>query len=204
MVVDAIRYVVDNGCKVAGPAGGLPAPPDRALLLRPVGRSQAVDDLHDALRDRLRERDGRDLEPSAAIVDSQSLRAAETVGAAGRGWDAGKKVNGTKRHVAVDTLGLLLLVLVTAASVQDRDGARHQLARQQRCRIGEQPPTQESTQSANVPSSARGSSGSATRAARGPISSAALPLLPPAARRGDPLVRSGRSCDVNSTSVELG
>ncbi len=40
----------------------------------------------------------------------------------GRSWDAGKKVNGTKRHVAVDTLGLLLVVLVTAASVQDRDG----------------------------------------------------------------------------------
>lgn len=48
----------------------------------------------------------------------------ETVGKPSRGYDAGKKINGRKRHIAVDTLGLLLFVLVTAASVQDRDGAK--------------------------------------------------------------------------------
>ena len=48
---------------------------------------------------------------------------AETVGRGRRGFDAGKKINGTKRHIAVDTLGLLLVVIVTAANVQDRDGA---------------------------------------------------------------------------------
>ncbi|MFF0143443.1 transposase [Streptomyces sp. NPDC005227] len=99
-----------------------------ALLVR-WERAQYVDDLHDMLRDRLRHRDGRDREPSAAIVDSQSVRAAETVGADSRGWDAGKKVNGRKRHIAVDTLGLLLVVLVTTASVQDRDGARPLISR---------------------------------------------------------------------------
>ena len=57
------------------------------------------------------------------MIDS-SVRAAETVSAASRGYDASKKINGRKRHIAVDTLGLLLCVLVTAASVQDRDGAR--------------------------------------------------------------------------------
>lgn len=51
-------------------------------------------------------------------------RGAETVGAASRGYDAGEKINGRKRHIAVDTLGLLLCVLVTAASSQDRDGAK--------------------------------------------------------------------------------
>ena len=56
-----------------------------------------------------------------AIVDSQSLRAAETVGRAERGYDGAKKIDGTKRHIAVDTIGLLLAVVVTAASVQDRD-----------------------------------------------------------------------------------
>ncbi|MFF1909631.1 transposase [Kitasatospora sp. NPDC058218] len=73
--------------------------------------------------------DGRAAMPSAAIVDSQPLRAAETVAITGRGWDAGKKVNGARRHVAVDTLGLLLVVLVTAASVQGRDGGRPLLMR---------------------------------------------------------------------------
>ncbi|MFC5827263.1 transposase [Nonomuraea insulae] len=60
--------------------------------------------------------------------DSQSLRAAETVAAGSRGYDAAKKVQGTKRHIIVDTLGLLLVVIVTAASVQDRDGAKRALA----------------------------------------------------------------------------
>jgi transposase len=67
---------------------------------------------------------GRDLEPTAAVIDSQSVRAADTVPRASRGWDNAKKVNGRKRHIAVDALGLLLAVVITAASVQDRDGAR--------------------------------------------------------------------------------
>jgi transposase len=66
---------------------------------------------------------------SAGIVDSQSLHGSDTVGADQRGYDAGKRVNGTKRHIVTDTLGLLLVVLVTAASVQDRDGGRRVLDR---------------------------------------------------------------------------
>jgi transposase len=58
------------------------------------------------------------------VIDSQSVRAADTVPKASRGWDNAKKVNGRKRHIAVDTTGLLLAVVITAASVQDRDGAR--------------------------------------------------------------------------------
>jgi len=77
--------------------------------------------IHDALRDQARLSAGRQPAPTAAIVDSQSVRAAATVTRVSRGFDAAKKVNGRKRHLAVDTLGLLLIVLVTAASVQDRD-----------------------------------------------------------------------------------
>jgi len=66
---------------------------------------------------------------SAGSVDSQSVKGADTVGAASRGYDAGKKINGRKRHIVVDTLGLLLVVLVTAASVQDRDGGAQVLDR---------------------------------------------------------------------------
>ena len=66
---------------------------------------------------------GRRELPTACSIDSQSVKAADTVGAASRGFDGGKKINGRKRHIAVDTLGLLLAVVVTAASVQDRDGA---------------------------------------------------------------------------------
>ena len=58
------------------------------------------------------------------MIDSQSVRAADTVPKASRGWDNAKKVNGRKRHIAVDTTGLLLAIVVTAASVQDRDAAK--------------------------------------------------------------------------------
>ena len=57
------------------------------------------------------------------MIDSQTVRAADTVPTASSGYDGGKKIKGRKRHVAVDTGGLLLAVVVTTASLQDRDGA---------------------------------------------------------------------------------
>jgi transposase len=83
-----------------------------------------LDEVHNALRARVRMAAGRSAAPSAAVIDAQSVRAADTVARASRGWDNAKKVNGRKRHIAVDVLGLLLAVVVTPASVQDRDGAR--------------------------------------------------------------------------------
>lgn len=84
--------------------------------------------LVDRLRGRIRVGMGRRDLPTAAIIDAQSVKAAETVAAAHSGYDGGKKIKGQKRHIAVDTLGLLLCVIVTAASVQDRDGALRLLA----------------------------------------------------------------------------
>ena len=82
-----------------------------------------LDALHDALREQVRaKRERRNPAPSAGIVDSQSLKGADTVAAATRGYDAGKKINGRKRHIVTDTIGLLLVVMVSAACVQDRDG----------------------------------------------------------------------------------
>ncbi|WP_162233129.1 transposase [Nostocoides japonicum] len=57
-------------------------------------------------------------------MNSQSVKGADTVGRDSRGYDAGKKTNGRTRHIVTDTLGLLLVVMVTAASIQDRDGGR--------------------------------------------------------------------------------
>jgi putative transposase len=70
----------------------------------------------------VRQQAGKQPQASAAIVDSQSVKTVE--GGMERGFDAGKKVTGRKRHTVVDTLGLLLIVVVTAANVQDRDGAQ--------------------------------------------------------------------------------
>ncbi len=80
--------------------------------------------VHEALREQVRVSEGREPTPSAAIIDAQVVKGADTVGRDTRGYDAGKKTNGRKRHVIVDTAGLLLMVVITAASVQDRDGAR--------------------------------------------------------------------------------
>ncbi|MGW0885998.1 IS5 family transposase [Streptomyces sp. NPDC002671] len=83
-----------------------------------------VKEFHDRLRAKVREKLGRDAEPTAGVIDSQSLKADAVVGSDSRGFDGGKLVNGRKRHVVVDTLGLLLGVMVTAADTGDRAAAQ--------------------------------------------------------------------------------
>jgi transposase len=124
-MIDAMFYLVDNGIKWrAMPAD---VPPWRTVWgMHARWKADGVlADLVDRLRAAVRKAAGRDPEPSAGVVDSQSVaRSAEgVVPAATSGFDHYKKVNGRKRHLLVDTLGLLIGVVVTAASAQDRAGA---------------------------------------------------------------------------------
>jgi transposase len=123
-IIDAIRYVTPNG----GVWRALPAdfPPWKTVhdYHTRWATDGTVNRIHNALPEQVRIAEGRDPDPSAALIDSQSVKAAESVTTTSRGYDAGKKINGRERHIAVDTTGLLLVVLVTAASVQDRDAGR--------------------------------------------------------------------------------
>ena len=123
-IVDAIRYLTHNGPVWRA----LPADfPPAWTVYYWADKWQAdgsAERMHHDLRERVRLAAGRNGQPSAAVIDSQSVKGSEMIARDRRGYDAAKKINGTKRHIAVDTLGLLLTVLVTAASVQDRDAAQ--------------------------------------------------------------------------------
>ncbi|MFD3658177.1 IS5 family transposase [Streptomyces sp. NPDC058620] len=127
-LLDAIRYLVDNGTKWRAMPVDFP-PWDRVYAFFRRWRDHGlVREFHDRLRRQVREQAGRDPEPSAGVIDSQSVKADAVVGSDGLGFDGGKLINGRKRHVVVDTLGLLLAVMVTAADVGDRAAAQVLLA----------------------------------------------------------------------------
>ncbi|MFE2971919.1 IS5 family transposase [Streptomyces sp. NPDC059340] len=128
-MLDAVRYLVDNGIKWRAMPADFP-PWDRVYaFFRRWRDHELVREFHDRLRGRVREEAGRDAEPTAGVIDSQSVKADAVVGADSRGFDDGKLVNGRKRHDVVDTLGLLLGVMVTSADVGDRAAARVLLGR---------------------------------------------------------------------------
>jgi transposase len=123
-IVNAILYVNRTGI----PWEYLPHdfPPYKTVhgyfaLWEKEGVTEAI---HDALRGKVREAAGRPAEPTAAILDAQTVKTSSNVPEHSQGIDAGKKIKGRKRHVATDVLGLLLVVLVTAASIQDTTGGR--------------------------------------------------------------------------------
>lgn len=125
-VVNAIFYVTHTGC----PWRYLPReyPPWQTVYgyFRRWRLNGVWERIHDRLRALVRQQEGRQAQPTAAIIDSQSIKTTDCGGAA-RGFDAGKLTFGRKRHILVDMLGLLLLVVVHSAGLQDRDGARRLL-----------------------------------------------------------------------------
>uniref|UniRef100_A0AAU2UVR7 IS5 family transposase n=1 Tax=Streptomyces sp. NBC_00003 TaxID=2903608 RepID=A0AAU2UVR7_9ACTN len=122
-MLDAVFYVTDNGIKWRSVPADFPAWDRVYAFFRRWRRNALVKELHDRLRGRVREAEGRKGEPTAAIIDSQSVKGAASVPSVSRGYDGGKKINGRRRHVITDSLGLLLMVLVTAGNVTDRQAA---------------------------------------------------------------------------------
>ncbi|MEU1661831.1 transposase [Streptomyces griseofuscus] len=123
-MIDAIRYLVDNGIKWRAMPSDFPPWPRVYVFFARWRDTGLIAERHDRLRGSVRRAEGRDEEPSAAVIDSQSVKADATVAFTSRGFDAGRKINGRRRHLLTDTLGLLLSVRVTPASATDRDAAR--------------------------------------------------------------------------------
>jgi len=129
-MVDACCYVLRTGCAWRLlPLSFAPWQAVYKAFVRWV-QADAFERMQDRLRQQWRLRMGRSAEPTAGVIDAQSTRSSPQGGDSG--FDAGKKVKGRKRHMVVDTLGLLLAVTVTVASVQDRDGAKEVV--EQACR----------------------------------------------------------------------
>ena len=121
-IVNAINYRTRTGCAWEMLPHDLPAKSTVYEYYRVWQHDGTWQKIHDVLRRRVRQQEGRDVNASAGMLDSQSVKTVETRGE--RGYDAGKKINGRKRHLLVDTLGLMIAVVVTVASVQDRDGGK--------------------------------------------------------------------------------
>jgi putative transposase len=126
-VINAILYSVVSGCQWRMLPREYPAWQSVYTYFRTFRDDGTWHRIHETLRAQVRQRAGRHKHPTARALDSQSVKTAQGPGV--RGYDAGKKVKGRKRHILVDTLGLLLAVVITSAALSDAAGAKLLLRR---------------------------------------------------------------------------
>jgi transposase len=123
-VINGLMYILSTGCQWAALPKDLPPRSTVNDYMRRWTDDGTIDRIHHVLYVKCREQADRNASPTAGIIDSQSVKGAEKGGACidPAGYDAGKKIKGKKRHLLVDTQGLLMCAIVHAADIQDRDG----------------------------------------------------------------------------------
>ena len=121
-IVNAILYLVKTGCQWRMLPGDFAPWKLVYYYFSSWKKTEIFEILHEFLVEKVRVANGKNEEPTAGIIDAQSVKNT-LVSSEDKGFDAGKKIKGIKRHILVDTLGLVLAVVIQSASVQDRDGA---------------------------------------------------------------------------------
>jgi putative transposase len=122
-VMNAIMYLVKTGCQWRQLPLNFPPWSMVYYYFQAWKKKGIIEQMHQWLVKACRKKSGRKKQPTACVIDAQSTKAT-LVSGEGRGYDAGKKVKGVKKHLIVDTAGLILAVVIHSASIQDRDGAK--------------------------------------------------------------------------------
>ena len=123
-ILNVIFYIVDGGIKWRSMPHDLPPWQSVYYYFRQWTKSGRWEQLNTTLREQVQRKANRNPEPSAAVLDSQSVKTTEEAAADTRGYDSSKQIKGRKRHLLVDTIGLVVKVVTLAANIQDRDGAQ--------------------------------------------------------------------------------
>lgn len=123
LIFDALLYVLKNGCNWSDLPSDFPPSGTVYYYFRTWRDSGLLETLSQELSGDYRQRLGRSRSPSVGIIDAQSVKATAVSAQSSTGYDAGKKVKGRKRHIVVDTQGLIITAWVTAADWQDRTAA---------------------------------------------------------------------------------
>ena len=121
-IVNASFYLVKTGCQWRLLPGDFPKWQTVYYYFSTWKKNEIWEQIHESLVEQIRKTAGKNEEPTVGIIDAQSVKST-LVSSQSKGFDAGKKIKGIKRHLIVDTLGLILAVVIQSASVQDRDGA---------------------------------------------------------------------------------
>lgn len=121
-IVNGTLYLVKTGCQWRMLPGDFPKWQIVYYYFSVWKKNEIWEHIHEALVEKIRKTTAKNEEPTVGIIDAQSVKST-LVSSQDKGFDAGKKIKGIKRHIIVDTLGLILAVVIQSASVQDRDGA---------------------------------------------------------------------------------